>query len=175
MNMKWRWAFYFVMISGSIVFFFIIWQIIHGRDAMPLVIILYGCVFISILILFVLYYLFSPVREKRILTFEKTLKGGLYHFQCPHCHGIFAIKESMYVNKKSVLMTCPDCGYLARILPKTPVIRAAIPQKKSGNIRFQCQQCGESLRIWAEGTTIYPELKVFSCPFCGSKKQLKRI
>jgi predicted RNA-binding Zn-ribbon protein involved in translation (DUF1610 family) len=175
MGVNWRWAFYFVMISSGIIFLFSIWQIIYGKDALHLVLILYSCVFVSILILFLLSHFFAPGRKKRILTFEKTLKGGLYHFQCPHCQGIFAIKESMYVDKKSVLMTCPDCGYLARIPPMPPVIKAAIPQKKSGNVRFQCQQCGESLRIWAEGTTIHPGLKVLSCPFCGSKKPLKRI
>jgi len=175
MGLNWRWAFYFVIVSSGIVFLFSIWQIVFGRDDFHLIVLLYGCLFFSMILIFLFSRFSFSSAENLVQTFEKTLKGGLYHFKCPHCHGIFAIKESMYVDKKSVVMTCPDCGRLAKIPPMPPVIRAVIPKKKSGNVRFQCQQCGESLKIWAEGTSIYPQLKIFSCPFCGCEKPLRRF
>ena len=173
MELNWRWAFFFVMISNGIVFLFSIWQIIFDRYYVSVLIILYSSLFFSLAFLFLFHHFSSS--EDIVRSFKKTLKGGLYHFKCPHCHGIFAIKESMYIDKKSVIMTCPDCGRLARIPPMPPVIKAVIPTKKSGNVRFQCQRCGESIKVWAEGTMIHPTLKVFSCPFCGSEKPLKRF
>jgi hypothetical protein len=50
-----------------------------------------------------------------------------------------------------------------------------IPLKKSENVKFKCLYCGESLRIWAEGTEIHQIIQVFSCPFCGIKKPLKKL
>jgi len=174
MELNWQWAFFFVMISNGIVFLFSILQIVFDRYYFFILFILYGLLFFSLLSLFLFHrYTFSS--EDLVRTFKKTLKGGLYHFKCPHCNGIFAIKESMYIDKKSVIMTCPDCGRLARIPPMPPVIKAVIPTKKSGNVRFQCQRCGESIKVWAEGTMIHPTLKVFSCPFCGNEKPLKRF
>ena len=175
MGITWRWAFFFVMLSSGIVFLFSIWQILFEKEDFLVVTLLYGSLFLSLLFLFFLHRFSVTATEDIVQTFEKTLQGGLYHFQCPYCHGIFAIKESMYIDKKSVIMTCPDCGHLARIPPMPPVVKAAIPEKKSGNVQFQCQQCGESLKIWAEGATLYPNLQVLSCPFCGSQKPLKRL
>ncbi len=107
--------------------------------------------------------------------FKKTLKGGLNHFKCPNCKGIFAIKRSKNNNKKPIKMTCPDCGILG-IIPSNPLcIEEEIPEKKSLKTNFKCLICGEEITIWAEGTDLYNNTQVFSCPFCGTKKPLKKL
>ncbi len=175
MGVTWKWAFFFVIFSSGIVFLFSLWLIINEKQGLHIAYVLYVCLFISTIILFLLHRFSKSSVDNLVRTFEKTLKGGLFHFQCPHCQGIFAVKESMNSDKKAVIMTCPDCGGLARIPQMSRVIKTVIPQKKSENVKFQCQRCGESLKIWAEGANLYPMLKVFSCPFCGSDKPLKRI
>ena len=137
-------------------------------------------IFVTYLILFgvtfILFLLSSnrgTFKEDYIKIFTKTLYGGLYHFQCPFCKGIFAVKESMYHAKGKTIITCPGCGHLGKISPSSPKAIGLIPEKKSKNVLFKCLYCGESLRIWAEGTDIHQGLKVFSCPYCGREKRLK--
>jgi len=107
--------------------------------------------------------------------FEKTLKGRLYHFKCPSCNGIFAIKKSKSNNKKPVKMTCPDCGAMGIISPNPVCTEEEIPEKKSLKANFKCKRCGEGLTIWAEGTDLYEELHVYSCPYCGEKDTMARF
>ena len=65
-----------------------------------------------------------------IKDFEKKLKGGLFHFKCPTCAGIFAIKKSKRNDEKPIKMTCPDCGAIGMV-PSNPVsIFEEIPEKK---------------------------------------------
>ena len=137
---------------------------------------------ISYIILTIFTIIFLSLKLKttkklynNIEEFEKTLKGGLYHFKCPSCKGIFAIKRSKSNDKKSVKMTCPDCGIIGIIPPYPSCIEEVIPEKKSLKANFKCSTCGEGIAIWAEGTDLYNEMQVFSCPFCGIKKQLKKI
>jgi predicted RNA-binding Zn-ribbon protein involved in translation (DUF1610 family) len=112
---------------------------------------------------------------KSIEEFEKTLKGRLYHFQCQNCQGIFAIKKSKKNNKKSVKLTCPDCGCIGVIPPVPKKIEMKIPKQKSINANFRCNNCGEKVTIWAEGTKLYECTSVFSCPYCGETKPMSRI
>ena len=72
-------------------------------------------------------------------------------------------------------MTCPDCGQISTVTPNPFVLEEEIPEKKSPNINFKCRSCGEGLMIWAEGSDLYPNVKVFSCPYCGTFKNLQRI
>lgn len=112
----------------------------------------------------------SPIEE-----FEKSLKGGLYHFKCPTCMGIFAVKKSRSNNKKTVKMNCPDCGAVGYIPSYPAEIEEEIPEKKSIKANFKCTLCGEGVTIWAEGTELFSDVNVYSCPFCGGKEPLERL
>jgi len=173
--MKWKWPFLFLIISSFIVFTISLWDIIFKKHLFLIVVLLYLLLYAIVLILMILRSKILSDDEGYFEVFEKSLNGGLYHFKCPKCSGFFAVKESRYRNKKSVIMTCPDCGSLGRIPSIPPIIIQDIPRKKSGNVIFECLKCGESLKIWAEGTSIYPKLKIYSCPYCGNKKPLQRI
>jgi len=50
-----------------------------------------------------------------------------------------------------------------------------IPEKKSMNANFKCSSCGEGLTVWAEGTDLYKDLYVCSCPYCGEKDTMARF
>lgn len=130
------------------------------------------------MILFILFILLlkkEKITQNSIEEFEKTLKGGLYHFKCPSCNGIFAVKKSKKNNKKTVKMTCPDCGMIGFIPSHPEKIEEEIPEKKSLKANFKCISCGESITIWAEGTELHKKINVYTCPFCGIKKPLKRF
>lgn len=175
MKSYWFFIFIFLLFFSVIVFFLSLWDIIFNKNFLTLNTMLYGILFG----LSILFLLFPAIKRKYhrdyISTFKKTLYGRLYHFKCPHCNGFFAIKESMYTTKGKTVITCPDCGRLGRIQPDPPMIIGGIPENKSKNIVFQCLQCGESLKLWAEGSELYPSLRVFSCPFCGENKPLRKI
>ena len=137
---------------------------------------------LSYIFLFVFFSLIIYFKRKKLLRqigtieeFEKSLKGGLFHFKCPTCNGIFAIKKSKRNNKKSVKMCCPDCGAIGLIPPHPICITEVIPEKKSIKANFRCLKCGEGITVWAEGKDLYEDIIVYSCPFCGVKKKLNRI
>lgn len=140
-------------------------------------VILASYVILIILILTVIYL--RTQKEKVTLDvveeFEKTLKGGLYHFKCPTCSGIFAIKKSKSNDEKTFKMTCPDCG-ASGYVPKNPsFVKEEIPEKKSVQANFKCNSCGESLTIWAEGADLYKNMHVYTCPFCGKDSSMKKV
>jgi predicted RNA-binding Zn-ribbon protein involved in translation (DUF1610 family) len=157
------------------VFIFTLFNIYFEKNWETYLLITYG-----IIILFTLFLIYKRLENTKkiynnIEEFEKTLKGGLFHFKCPSCKGVFAIKKSKNNNKKTVKMTCPDCGIIGIIPPHPLCIEEEIPEKKSIKENFKCLICGEKITVWAEGTNLYEDIKVFSCPFCGIKKQLKKI
>lgn len=118
----------------------------------------------------------KPVRQiGSVEEFEKSLKGGLYHFKCPTCYGIFAVKKSKSNDKRPVKMNCPDCGSFGFIPPNPVCIKAEIPEKKSIKANFRCIECGEGITVWAEGKDLYDNIIVYSCPFCGVEKKLDRF
>ncbi|KYK30638.1 MAG: hypothetical protein AYK22_03395 [Thermoplasmatales archaeon SG8-52-3] len=146
-----------------------------------------GLIVISIVAYFLLifFYIYLNLRESKTKTvpvdidiveeFEKTLKGGLYHFKCQTCDGFFAIKKSKGDNKQYVKMTCPDCGSIGVIPPNPSTIEDFIPEKKSIKANFKCEICNERLTIWAEGTELYKKLHIFSCPYCGKIETMKKV
>ena len=67
-------------------------------------------------------------------------------------------------------MTCPDCGAIGVIPPNPIFVEEEIPEKKSLKVNFRCGVCGEGVTIWAEGTDLYKETQVYTCPFCGGRK-----
>ena len=117
----------------------------------------------------------SDSHEDIVEEFEKTLEGKLYHFKCPQCEGIFAIKKSKHNNKKPFTLTCPDCGTIGRISGSPPVVVEEIPEQKSENIKFKCKNCGERVSIWAEGTDLVQDVEIYSCPYCGKRQSMKNI
>jgi predicted RNA-binding Zn-ribbon protein involved in translation (DUF1610 family) len=50
-----------------------------------------------------------------------------------------------------------------------------IPEKKSIKANFKCNLCGEGITVWAEGTDLFKDMYIHSCPFCGEDQTMKRI
>lgn len=167
----------FVLISliGFVVFVLTFYDILLDKDWAISLIAIYIILFV-ILFMFIFYYIRKRLTSVlSIEEFEKTLKGGLFHFKCQVCDGIFAIKKSRGNDQKKLRMECPDCGAIG-IIPKNPAcIKEDIPEKKSTKAVFRCKTCGEGITIWAEGKDLYNEPRVLNCPFCGVKKPLNRI
>ena len=175
--MKWSEGpgiFVLMMLFGFWLLFFSAFGVIFNKDCALPILALFALLFILTFIL-VISKSKKPSAEDTIGEFEKTLKGKLYHFKCPNCNGIFALKKSRHNNKKYFKMTCPDCGKVAVVSPISACIEEEIPEKKSVNVNFKCTNCGEGVTIWAEGTELYPDVNVYSCPYCGIEKTMNRV
>ena len=167
--------FVMLLIIGLCMIVFSIFDIVYDKGWMII-----SLVTFLVIIVITILLIYQKFREKQVAIgsieeFEKTLKGGLYHYKCPTCNGIFAIKKSKKNNKKTVKMTCPDCGAIGVITPYPAEIEDEIPEKKSVKANFQCYLCGEGITVWAEGADLYRQMNVYSCPFCGQNEPLKRI
>jgi predicted RNA-binding Zn-ribbon protein involved in translation (DUF1610 family) len=174
--MKWSegpGAFNLMILLGFWLLFFSIFAVIFNKDWVLPILALFGLLFILTII--VILKSKKPSVDETIEEFEKTLEGGLYHFKCPNCNGIFAIKKSKHNNKKYFKMTCPDCGKVATVSPLATCVEEEIPEKKSVNVNFKCTNCGEGVTIWAEGADLYQDVRVFSCPYCGMEKTLDKV
>ena len=176
--MKWidtKGPFNLFILLGILLFIIIILDILFGYEWMVVLLALFVVLIALTLLLIIRNYQKRIGEDYSIEEFEKRLKGGLYHFKCQTCNGIFAIKKSKSNNKKIVKMTCPDCGAIGYIPSKPIKIKAEIPEKKSNKANFKCYTCGEGITIWAEGTDLYKDVSVYSCPFCGTQKSLHRF
>ena len=94
--------FYVLGIFAIWVFILSIFDIIYDKDWMAVLLALY-----AIILIIVLYIILTRSQKEKptidtIEEFEKTLKGGLYHFKCPICLGFFAVKKSKSNDKKPV-------------------------------------------------------------------------
>ena len=154
---------------------FTVWDIVFEKGWMIFIFASYAVLIILFVVLMLLRFRKKEFTLDTVEEFEKTLKGGLFHFKCPACSGIFAVKKSKSNNKKSVRMTCPDCGAIGVIPPYPASIEEEIPEKKSVKANFKCINCGEGITVWAEGTDLYKNVCVYSCPFCGEDDTMKRI
>jgi predicted RNA-binding Zn-ribbon protein involved in translation (DUF1610 family) len=167
---------YILGLLGFGIFISTIYDILFDEEWTYILIVSY---FVIIFFILVLTYIKISERKTKssisIEKFEKFLKGGLYHYKCPSCNGIFAIKKSRENNKKTVRMICPDCGITGNIPIYPNFIEEEIPEKKSVKANFKCVNCGEGITVWAEGQDIYNDVKIYSCPFCGLKKPLNRF
>ena len=166
---------YIIILLGLISLFFTFFDIIFNKDWIFFVLGLYMVLIVFSLLVFYYRNLIKKIPSLSIKEFEKMLKGGLFHYKCPSCNGIFAIKKSKSNNKKPFLLTCPDCGFIATIPSYPKEIKGDIPEKKSTNANFRCFNCGEGITIWAEGTKLFSDVNVYSCPFCGNKENLRKI
>ena len=169
------WIFILLLFLGLVVLFLSIWDIVFEKEWMGLILVLYGLLIAMVFMFIVLLSLRRVYKEATVEEFEKTLGGRLYHFKCPNCSGFFAVKKSKRNNKKPVKMTCPDCGKIGVILPFPESIEEYIPEKKSVSINFKCKNCEEGITIWAEGSEIYQNVRVYSCPYCGERKTMSRV
>lgn len=168
-------TFLIFLILSVILFIVSIADVVFYLNWFSTVIISYAIILILLVVFFFMQNTSSLNFEGTVEEFEKTLKGGLYHFKCPNCQGLFAVKKSKKNNKKPVKMTCPDCGFIATIPSNPKQIEQEIPEKKSIGVNFRCNHCGEGITIWAEGADLFSDVQVFSCPFCGLKKNMKKI
>jgi predicted RNA-binding Zn-ribbon protein involved in translation (DUF1610 family) len=163
-----------IMVLACIVLLFSLWDIIYHESWLERIIALYGILFILTLLFLATNTKKKPAGIKNVEEFETSLKGRLHHFKCPVCGGIFAIKKSRHNNKKSFTLTCPDCGTTGTIPSKPSKVIEEIPEKKSINKNFKCEACGGSIMVWAEGADIVSDVKVYSCPYCGTKQRMRQ-
>lgn len=173
--MKSQAPFLLLMLLGFFTLFFSVLGVVFNEDWIIPVLLLYVIWIILTFTLLLLKISKKGFRKNMVGEFEKTLKGGLYHFKCPSCNGIFAVKKSKRNNKKPVKMTCPDCGNIGFIPTNPRSIEGDIPEKKSIGVNFRCVTCGEGVTIWAEGTEINQNMNVYSCPYCGMEKTMSRV
>ena len=164
-----------LVILGFFALVFSVWGLIFEKPWMNRILAAYVLLIILSIIFVLATFIKSNDKANSIGEFEKTLKGELYHFKCPSCNGIFAIKKSKGNDRKPVRMTCPDCGTMGVISPNPICTEENIPEKKSLNANFKCSSCGEGLTVWAEGTDLYKDLSVCSCPYCGKKDTMARF
>ena len=166
---------FIVLIIGFLITIFGIFDIIFNLGLIVIIFVVY-----ILLILYSIYLIFFRKKKEEVFVslfeeFEKSLTGELFHFKCPNCNGIFAIKKSKSDNKKNIKLTCPDCGTIGVIPPNPTFIEEEIPEKKSVKANFRCGICGEGIAIWAEGKDLFNNTKVFSCPFCGKLNTMNRF
>ena len=166
--------FYIFLFLGICALIIAVFDIIYNRDWLLITIVLYIAIIFIAFILILLKIQKKSVTVDAFEDFEKKLMGGLFHFKCPTCNGIFAIKKSKSNNKKPLKLTCPGCGAFGIISPNPPTTEDKIPEKKSINADFLCNNCGEGITLWAEGKNLYKKIVVYSCPFCGKDELLKR-
>jgi len=167
--------FLLIFFAGIITLVASIWDVLSDSGFFEYLLAVYGILIILCIVLVALKFVNKPEDVDLIDTFEKSLEGRLHHFKCPNCSGIFAVKKSTHNNKKPVKMTCPDCGHVG-VIPSVPsVIKGDVPKTKSPSVKFKCTNCNERVTLWAEGTVLHPDIKVFSCPYCGYQQPLSKI
>jgi predicted RNA-binding Zn-ribbon protein involved in translation (DUF1610 family) len=164
-----------ILVAGLVIFLVSLWDILFMKGWSFGILLGYGIVLTIALVIRVFGWKLRGKNQQLVNNFERTLQGGLFHFQCPTCKGIFALKKSRSSGRRPFKMTCPDCGALG-IIPSFPQkITKNIPEKKSRNIQVSCRQCGGSLMIWAEGTHLQFPLHLFSCPYCGATSTMENV
>ncbi len=175
MNMKnISWLYALVILLGLIVFVLSAWDVIFDQGRVVFMVGLYAVVVFAFAFFVISKSRKSSLEKKTVGEFEKTLGGKLYHFKCPNCCGIFAIKKSRHNDKKPFRMTCPDCGTVGLISSSPMYVEEEIPEKKSVNVNLKCDKCGEGVTIWAEGADLNSDVHVYSCPYCGVDEALSK-
>lgn len=175
MDLKWKIGFAFTAIASLSLFAIMVYEILSLQYQFRFWFYASSVLVFCSIILFLFMYRSSRKRSDPVALFEKTLQGGLYHFMCRKCGGMFAVKESRKNDIHSLSLTCPYCGSVGRISDNPPLTIDKIPSEKSPKVSFLCTKCGERLNIWAEGSSISNEISIFSCPYCGSDKPMKLL
>ena len=172
-----RFPFLIIFLLAIISLIVAVWDLLNENKLYLQIYAAFGILIFLSIILISYKHFQKPFRvdQKTVTEFEKSLKGRLTHFKCSNCYGVFAIKKSKRNNKKEVKLTCPDCGTVGVIPAKPKVIQEVIPEQKSSSVRFQCDNCNEWLTLWAEGSKLYDQIKIQSCPYCGVKRNLHKV
>ena len=161
-----------IFIASLLTFVLSLYDIYNDGDWILAILSLYIILIIGTIVLLAL----SPKQQdERIAEFEKTLHGKLTHFKCPTCGGIFALKKSRQNNNNPFTISCPDCGAVGEIRPQLQVVYEHIPSQKSPNKKFTCSNCGERVSLWAEGSELYHDITIFSCPYCGADRSMRVV
>ena len=169
-------SFFFVFVLFSaIVFILSVFDITLDLGLEIFLIISYIIIFTILILSILFYYQKRKIPPLSVDEFEKSLSGGLFHFKCPVCGGIFAVKKSRGNNGINTKMTCPDCGIVGNVRKNPECVIEEIPEKKSLKANFRCRNCGEGVTVWAEGSDLYNDTKVLVCPFCDIKKPLQKL
>lgn len=128
----------------------------------------YGVVAILLSFLVVSLSLIPNKNTLNLTKFQKALRGGLYHFCCCRCGGMFAVKRSRYNDRRSFFLLCPICGRKGRTIVGNAFFSVnSIPVEKSSPVRFACRSCGEYVSLWVEGSAPFEDSRLLSCPYCG--------
>ena len=127
---KTKFPFFLILSAGFIVLFLLIYNVFYDWNLTKF--------FLGLIVVFILLALFLLFLrnllvlgfEKSVEEFAKTLHGGLYHFKCPGCQGVFAVKKSKGNNNKPMKIKCPHCGLIGTIPVKsTDITEEEIPEK----------------------------------------------
>ncbi len=173
MDLKYKVGFALTAISSILLCIISIYDIVSLQERFRYWLLASIALVIVSILIFIYMYRSSRKQMDPVILFKKTLQGGLYHYQCSICKGIFALKESRKNDSRDLTLSCPGCGAIGRISSKSPKMVEQIPTEKSPRISFICTICGERLNIWAEGKPLIDNISIFSCPYCGSKKPMK--
>ena len=173
MDLKYKIGFIITAIASIMLFIISVYDILSLQDRFKYW--LFASITLAAISLLIFLYMYQSSRKQMdpVVQFKKTLQGGLYHYKCSCCNGIFALKESRKNDSCILTLSCPGCGALGRISSQSPKRIERIPTEKSPSVSFICTFCGERLNIWAEGTPLIDNISIFSCPYCGSKKPMK--
>ncbi len=164
-----------LLIVGIIIFILSIFDILFDQGWILFLAAGYIIIFSLLVIPLFSFYSEKKIPSLSIEEFEKSLSGGLFHFKCPVCDGIFAVKKSKGNDNLVTEMTCPDCGIVGIISDNPDCTIEEIPEKKSPKENFRCRNCGEGVTIWAEGSNLFSDTKILVCPFCKNKKPLEKL
>lgn len=173
MDLKWKIGFAVTASASILLFIFILYDIVLLQERFTYL--LFASIVLLLISVSLFVYMYKAARKQMnsVILFEKTLQGGLYHYKCSLCNGVFAVKESRKNDIHTVILTCPNCGAIGRISNHPPRIIEPIPKEKSARLSFICEKCGERLNIWAEGKPLFKKVCIFSCPYCGSQTPMK--
>lgn len=164
----------FIILGATLVLLLSLFDIIFELQWLQNIVGIYGTLILFSIILLFIISTQSKKTTDPVSNFKKRLEGKLCHYKCPNCSGIFAVKKSKLNNNKKYSMTCPECGYIGAISPNPKQIFFNIPKAKSESKQFICKNCGESVTVWAEGSTLLKNIKIYSCPYCGINRLMAK-
>ncbi len=173
MDLKYKIGFVITAIASVLLFIISVYDILSLQERFRYWLFASIALVVMSLLIFLNMNRSSRKQMDPVVLFKKTLQGGLYHYQCSCCNGIFALKESRKNDSRDLTLNCPGCGAVGRISSQSPKMIERIPTEKSPRVSFICTICGERLNIWAEGKPLIDNISIFSCPYCGSKKPMK--
>ena len=130
----------FLIFLGFIILILSFWDTLFEKGWMYKILLTYAVLLLATIIFVLLSFKKPKPTNNKIKDFKKSLKGELYHYKCPECKGIFALKKSHSIIHKSFKMNCPDCGRIGIVHTVPLLIEEKIPDKKSMGINYSCKK-----------------------------------